>query len=206
MSSGSECRQKYKYHLLRTGRILYGFHRRQLLMPTGEFLPFRVQTAPGAEPLRLSWFFFSFYFLKWKCLYCRISELCANGSSLDGIDLWLKTAAISFRKLPEGLLQNFCVFGEAATFRAGVIGVHPVSGSLPSWAQLTNADTTQGPEGSGSASVNARVIVLEGDAWYLPSLTLVFELWTGWYLCLEKRILVLPFWLKGDRMAHRGQW
>lgn len=32
---------------------------------------------------------------------------------------------ISFRKLSQGLLQNFCIFGEADSPGIGPVGIHP---------------------------------------------------------------------------------
>lgn len=92
---------------------------RLLLMPAAEFLIFKVQITSGAVPLKL-------------CFSASDTRLFQHLSCVQmtlhskALTFQFKIIVISFRKWSQGLLQNFCIFGEAATPGIGAVGIHPV--------------------------------------------------------------------------------
>lgn len=78
---------------------------------------------------------------------------------------------------------------------------------MPSCGQLTNAHTGQGVgvvKASGSASVSACMIMLEGDTQCLPSPRVVFEPWVGWCVCAWEKDLGFTFLVKRGILKDLG--
>ena len=92
---------------------------RLLLMPASEFLIFKVQITSGAGPLKLCFSAFD------TCLFQHLScvQMAFHWMALT---FQFKIVVISVRKLSQGLLQNFGIFGEAAAPGIGAVGIHPV--------------------------------------------------------------------------------
>lgn len=88
-------------------------------MPAAEFLILKVQIISGAEHLQL------FFSPCDNCFFRHYSYVQMALLSM-ALNFEIEIIAISFGKLSQGLLQSFCMFGEAdPTPGIGPVGIHP---------------------------------------------------------------------------------